>query len=482
MTLLSILLLSTLLVVLAVLFWVVTQRQREHLRHLQAVESAIVAEERRLFSFLHDLGESLSDDNKQKSMHRLIVEGALRVTDSGGGAIYLLDESHKSLVPKFYSDDCSPLVALPERIVAMAKKNPSSLLSFLRLHAVGKNVGVIGAVFTSQQPQLILNLKRDERFGTTNNPLHQATAAMLCPLSCGNRQLGVLAVTAPKDRSLFNENDFEVFRSLAEQSAFALANSLVREEVKAKQQIDAELRAASAIQRILLPETDPKVAGYGIAGQNIPARVLSGDFYDYIELGEGQLGVVIADVSGKGTAAALISAMCRSIIRCVAPGRSSPTEVLAEVNRQLYPDMREDMFVTITYLVLDPQTHTLRLARAGHTPPLVWRQAEGTVETLTARGMAVGIDKGEVFERVTHDIAVTLHSGDCLLLYTDGITEASDRKELMFGEERVERALATRVKEGPRAVLRGLISELDVFAGGQRSLDDITLIALQKMA
>jgi sigma-B regulation protein RsbU (phosphoserine phosphatase) len=482
MTLLSIILLSTLLVVLAVLFWVVTQRQRERLLHLQAVETAIVAEERRLFSFLHDLGESLSDDNKQKSMHRLIVEGALRVTDSGGGALYLLDETEKSLVPKFYSDDCSPLVPLPERIVAMAKKNPSSLLSFLRLHAVGKSGGVIGAVFTSQQPQLIVNLKRDERFGATNNPLHQATAAMLCPLSCGSRQLGVLAVTAPKDRTLFNDNDFEVFRSLAEQSAFALANAMVREEAKAKQQIDAELRAASAIQRILLPEHDPKVEGYSIAGQNIPARVLSGDFYDYIELGDGKLGVVIADVSGKGTAAALISAMCRSIIRCVATGQSSPATVLAEVNRQLYPDMREDMFVTITYLVLDPVSPTLRLARAGHTPPLVWRAHTGKVEALSAPGMAVGIDKGEVFTRISQDIELTLDAGDCLLLYTDGITEASDRKELMFGEDRVDRALANRAKDGPRAVVQGLISELDVFAGGQRSLDDITLIALQKLA
>lgn len=482
MTLLSIILLSTLLIVLAVLFWVVTQRQKERLVHLQETESSILAEERRLFTFLHDLGESLSDDSKQKSMHRLIVEGALRVTDSSGGALYLLDETQKSLVPKFYSDDCSPLVSLPERIIAMARKNPSSLLSFLRLHAVGKNVGVIGAVFTSQQPQLILNLKRDERFGTTNNPLHQATAAMLCPLSCGSRQLGVLAVTAPKDRALFNDNDFEVFRSLAEQSAFALANALVREEAKAKQQIDAELRAASAIQRILLPEHDPKVPGYSIAGQNIPARVLSGDFYDYIDLGDGKLGVVIADVSGKGTAAALISAMCRSIIRCVAPGKSSPAAVLAEVNRQLYPDMREDMFVTITYLVLDPATHSLHLARAGHTPPLVWRAAAAKVETLNAPGMAVGIDKGDVFDRIARDIELSLDPGDCLLLYTDGITEASDRKELMFGEERVERALTNRVKDGPRAVVQGLISELDVFAGGQRSLDDITLIALQKLA
>jgi sigma-B regulation protein RsbU (phosphoserine phosphatase) len=482
MTWLSTILLLTLLLALAALFLVVTRRQKVHLSLIRDKQDSILAEERRLFRFLHELGESLTQDNRRDAMHRLIVEGAQRVTDSGGGALYLVDDAQKSLVPKFYSDECSPLVALPERIVAMARQNPSSLLSFLRLHAVDKNAGVIGAVFLTQQPEVVANLRRDERFGSTNNPLHLATAAMICPLSCGNRHLGILAVTTPKDRAAFDDNDFEVFRSLAEQSAFALANAMVRQEAKAKQQIDAELRAASAIQRILLPDQDPKLAGYSIAGQNIPARILSGDFYDYIDLGDGKLGVVIADVSGKGTAAALISAMCRAVTRTIAPGMTSPAAVLARINRQLFPDIREDMFVTMAYLILDSGSGQITYARAGHTAPLIWRAASETVETLTVPGMAVGIDKGEVFERVSRDVSISLSAGDCLLLYTDGISEAADSKELMFGEDRIERALALRAAHGPRTVVQGLLQELDVFVGGQRSLDDITLIAVQKTA
>jgi sigma-B regulation protein RsbU (phosphoserine phosphatase) len=329
---------------------------------------------------------------------------------------------------------------------------------------------------------MISNLKRDDRFGSSNNPLHLPTAAMICPLSCGDRQLGILAVTTPKDRVIFNDNDFEVFRSLAEQSAYALANALVRQEAKAKQQIDAELRAASAIQRILLPDQDPKLPGYTVAGQNIPARILSGDFYDYIDLADGRLGVVIADVSGKGTAAALISAMCRAVMRTIAPQESSPAAVLSKVNRQLFPDIREDMFITMAYLVLDPSTGDVLYSRAGHTDPLVWRVATGQVESLSTPGMAVGIDKGEVFDRIARDVTIHLDPGDTLLIYTDGISEATDNKELMFGEDRVERALALRAAQGPRAIVHGLLQELDVFVGGQRSLDDITLIAVQKTA
>jgi phosphoserine phosphatase RsbU/P len=184
---LSSILLIILLFVLAGLIVVMQRRHKERLQNANEKQNAILAEERRLFAFLHDLGESLSHDSRRNAIHRLIVEGAQRVTDSGGGALYLLDESQKSLVPKFLSEECSPLVALPERIVAMAKQNPSSLLSFLRLHAVGKDVGVLGAVFTSQQPEIVANLKRDDRFGSSNNPLHLPIAAMICPISCGAR-------------------------------------------------------------------------------------------------------------------------------------------------------------------------------------------------------------------------------------------------------------------------------------------------------
>ena len=479
---LSSILLLILLIVLAGLLVVMHRRHKDRLQNAQERQNTILAEERRLFAFLHDLGESISHDSRRNAIHRLIVEGAQRVTDSGGGALYLLDEAQKCLVPKFHSDECSPLVELPERIIAMAKQNPSSLLSFLRLHAVGKDVGALGAVFTSQRAEIVANLKRDARFGKSNNPLHLPAAAMISPISCGNRHLGVLAVTSPRDRATFDENDFEVFRSLAEQSAFALANALVRQEANAKQQIDAELRAASAVQRILLPDQDPKLNGYTVAGQNIPARILSGDFYDYIELEGGRLGLVIADVSGKGTAAALISAMCRAVMRTLAPQESSPAAVLSKVNRQLFPDIREDMFITMAYLVLDPSSGEVIYSRAGHTAPLVWRAATGLVETLNTPGMAVGIDKGDVFERIARDVSIHLDPGDTLLLYTDGISEATDNKELMFGEERVERALALRAAQGPRTIVQGLLQEVDVFVAGQRSLDDITLIAVQKTA
>ncbi|MDZ4289112.1 MAG: PP2C family protein-serine/threonine phosphatase [Prosthecobacter sp.] len=474
--------LSLLLVAAAVAFGLMTRKKNQAITQILEEEKAIVEEERRMFGFLHDLGEAISREDSHSAMYRLIVEGVQRVMESTGGALYLVEPSGKSLVPRHHSDKCVPLVQLPERIASMAKSNPASLLSFLRLHSIGIGDGLLGGIFESQKVEVIEDLRKDSRLGGFVSHFHHHATAMVGPLSFGPQQLGVLAVTASRDQRTYNANDYEVFKSLVEQSAFALANALAHQAAAEKKQIEAELRSASEIQRILLPERDPDLAGFAIAGKNIPAKVLSGDYYDYIPLPDGRLGTVIADVSGKGTAAAIITAMCRSVLRSTAPSNISPAAVLGSVNRLLFPDIREDMFISMIYLNLTPGSGSLTLARAGHTLPLLWRKNTGKVESLHSGGLAVGIDKGEVFERVTKDLTFTMEDGDCLLLYTDGVNEALDMKGLEYGEERIQTTLAALAPQGPQAVVDGLIADVEKFLGGRRSHDDITLIALQKKA
>ncbi|HCN76034.1 MAG TPA: hypothetical protein DIT13_02420 [Verrucomicrobiales bacterium] len=458
----------------------VIRRRDRRITRLQREEQAIVDEEKRMFGYLHELGEAITREDTHATMHRLIVEGAMRVTESQGGALYLLDDAGKVLVPRHYSDHCPPLFDLPERIAAMAKKNAAGLLSFLRLHSLRLDEGLIGRVFKGGGAEMIEDLRKDTRQAGGGSALQGNMGVMAGALSFGPRNLGVLAVASPRGQRVFSSNDFEVFKSLVEQSAFALANVMAHQAASEKRHIEAELRAASEIQRILLPDHDPDLEGYEIAGRNIPAKVLSGDYYDFIPLGGGRHGVVIADVSGKGTAAAIISAMCRSILRGCAPLESSPAAALASVNRQLAPDIREDMFVSMLYLTFGRNDGRVTLARAGHTLPILWRRETGRIETVKSGGLAVGIDKGEVFERVTKDVEFEMRPGDCLLLYTDGINEALDAKGLEYGEQRLHNNLATLAPKGPKAVVDGFIADVEKFLGGKRSLDDITLIALQK--
>ena len=460
----------------------VARQLKAALAALRAEEEAIVAEERRMFHYLHDLGEATWRDDQQASMYRLIVEGAVRVTQSTGGALYLLDEATQRLVPRHYSDFCAPLISVPERVRQQMNENPAALLSTLRMHAVAADEGLLGDIYDRQKTELLPDLGLDARLGPKLVTSQQGVIAMIGPLSFGTRRLGVLAVTAPKEGRNYNANDFEVFNSLIEQSAFALANAAAHKDAAKNRMDQQELLNASQIQQVLLPDRDPEVPGFVIAGKNIPARTLSGDYFDYLKLPNGKFGLVIADVSGKGIGAAMITVMCRTLMRAKAPNAATPSAALAAVNRQIAPDIREDMFITMSYIVAEKDGSKLTFARAGHNAALVWRKADGRVESLHPPGLGVGIDKGDVFERVTKDLEFSMQPGDCLLLYTDGVNEAMDPKGIEFGEERVQDRLAKYAPLGPRAVIGGIISDLELFLKGRRSHDDITLIAMQKTA
>ncbi len=482
MTTVLLVLIVLLLTVGLVMLAKIARQQKHSIAELRAQEEAIVAEERRMFHYLHDLGEAIWRDDQQASMYRLIVEGAIRVTQSTGGALYLIDEGTQQLVPRHYSDFCAPLIIVPERVRQQMKDNSSTLLSTLRMQAVTLDQGLLGDIYRQQKTELVPDLGTDARLGENRIASQQNVTAMVGPLSFGTRRLGVLAVTSSKDGRSYNANDFEVFNSLIEQSAFALANAMSHQEAAKNRMDQQELLNASQIQQVLLPDRDPEVPGFIVAGRNIPARTLSGDYFDFLNLPGGKFGAVIADVSGKGLGAAMITVMCRTLMRAKAATATSPSAVLAAVNRQIAPDIREDMFITMCYVVVDKDSSKLTLSRAGHNAALLWRKATGKVEAIHPPGLGVGIDKGAVFERVTKDESFEMQPGDCLLLYTDGVNEAMNPKGIEFGEERVQEELAKHAPHGPKAVIGGIIADLEHFLKGRRSHDDITLIAMQKTA
>jgi sigma-B regulation protein RsbU (phosphoserine phosphatase) len=190
--------------------------------------------------------------------------------------------------------------------------------------------------------------------------------------------------------------------------------------------------------------------------------------------------VAIADVSGKGVPASLIMAICRSVLRSQAPQNLSPAEVLKAVNRQLYPDIKEDMFISMAYLVVDHSVGSITLARAGHDAPLLYRRAQQTVELIKPPGMVVGIDSGSVFDRITNDFAIRLEQDDCLVLYTDGVTEALDAEGFEFGIDRMIQSVRASAAHGASAIITRLIDDVRNFVGAHPQNDDITLITIRK--
>jgi len=308
-------------------------------------------------------------------------------------------------------------------------------------------------------------------------------SVMIAPLSYGTKRLGVLAVARPGAGHTFTAHDFDVFRSLAEQSAFAIGNSMIHQEAMEKRRIEDELARASEIQRILLPSRPPEFPGFTLAGACQPAKVVSGDYYDFIRLDDSHLGVVIADVSGKGVPASLVMATCRGLMRVSAEQQMSPIAVLQRVNRLLFADIREDMFVSLAYCVLNNSTGDVTMVRAGHDPPLLFHRADGTIEPLKPPGLALGIDKGPVFDRATREFTFRMVTGDRLLLYTDGVTEAVDAKGRdEFGNDRLADFFCRDAAAGtaPQPLLASIQHALSDFTKGARQHDDVTLVAIER--
>ncbi len=455
--------------------------QRREIANLKRNVEAVQQEEHRVFDFLHGLGEAFSEKLKNDDLYRLIVSGAVKILDAHGGALYLADKTNTCLVAIYISEGCPPLATVPAHILEQASITPIALESYLRLHAVERGQGLLGEVWATERPMLLPETEGDRRLEFLSNPSVKSESAMIAPLIYGSQNLGVLAVANGPIGRKFSKSDFEVFRAITEQSAFALYNAFIYAEVGEKKRLDNDLQTAKEIQSILLPSDSPKIEGFDISGCTLPARLVSGDYYDYIRIDDQRTGFVIADVSGKGVPASLIMAMCRSVLRSQSIGNASPSDVLSKVNRQLYPDIKEDMFISMAYVILDHASQTLQLCRAGHDAPLLYRASDQSVTKLNPKGMAIGIDSGDVFNRVIGDFSVSLEKGDCLLLYTDGVTEAVDRKGFEFGLKRMTQSLQSSAMEGSAAVIRRLTGELRDFVGDQPQYDDVTLVAICKL-
>jgi sigma-B regulation protein RsbU (phosphoserine phosphatase) len=461
--------------------WVFTGLwQARRIRQLERSKEEIQVEETLVFDFLHGLGEAFTETIRPNDLHRLIVEGATRILDAHGGALYMADRTGKKLAPAFISKGCLPVVEVPPHILQQAASTPVALESFLRLHTIAMGDGVIGRVWQTGQPICLnefseapeLAKLRDSSFGTCS--------VMVAPLLYGKQNMGILALGNGPKGAPFSQSDFVVFKSIAEQSAFALYNAIIYSEANEKKRLDHDLQIARDIQRVLLPDEPPVINGFEITGINIPAKQVSGDYFDYIRVDDKRLGVAIADVSGKGVPASLIMAICRSTLRSQAVGNPSPADVLSKVNRQLYPDIKEDMFISMAYVVLDHAHGGVTMARAGHDAPVLYKHATQEITRLKPPGMVVGIDSGNVFDRLTGDFAVPLERGDCLVLYTDGVTEALDSNGDEFGVERMVQGVRASAGDGAPAIVTRVIDDVRNFVGSQPQNDDITLIAIRK--
>ncbi|MBA3422010.1 MAG: SpoIIE family protein phosphatase [Thermoleophilaceae bacterium] len=340
---------------------------------------------------------------------------------------------------------------------------------------IAPNDPIIGLFESAEGPVDLDGLELDS---PALEQLRAAGIKLAVPLVSQGELIGVLNLGPRLSEQDYSSDDRKLLANLAAQAAPAVrVGQLVREqeaEARSRERIEQELAVAQLIQQNFLPKQLPDLPGWQVAAFYRPAREVGGDFYDFIELGEGRLGIVIGDVTDKGVPAAMVMAATRSVLRASAQRLEAPGEVLARVNDQLCPDMPDKMFVTCFYAVLERESGRLRFANAGHDVPYLGTPA-GEVEELRARGMPLGLMPGMIYE----EKEATLGPGDTALLYSDGLAEAHDPEREMFGFPRVKGLTGSR--QTGHDLIDSLLTELDRFTGpGWEQEDDITLVTLSR--
>jgi sigma-B regulation protein RsbU (phosphoserine phosphatase) len=300
---------------------------------------------------------------------------------------------------------------------------------------------------------------------------YRTKSMIAVPLKVGERITGVAQVINRLDDRPFDADDLDLFLALCSMAAIAIENARMHRSLMEKQRLVKDLEFARTIQESFLPQKTPEVSGYAFSSHYTPAQEVGGDFYDFIPLDRDRIGIAVGDVSGKGVPAALFMARLGSDLRTLAFTETGAASVLTRLNEVLAERSRRGMFATLLYLELDVKRGTATMVNAGHLPPVV-KRADKRVEKLAgAGGPPLGIVPGMRFGQET----VTLGPGDIVVLYTDGIIEAMNGKEELYGPERFE-TVVSRAPDDPAAVQSAVLDSVNRFTGLTPQHDDLTLV------
>jgi sigma-B regulation protein RsbU (phosphoserine phosphatase) len=326
---------------------------------------------------------------------------------------------------------------------------------------IGKE-GMVGYAASTGQMRYAPDVRKDEYYiGCEESTLSE----VVIPLHVGQRLVGVFTASHP-ELDAFPRQQLRLLQALCDHVAVAVHNARRFQSERAEREtMSREAQEARLMQQALLPKSSPYIPGFVISGLSIPAGAVGGDWYDFIPFPDGRWGLVLADVSGKGTAAALLMSATRGMLRSLAEACSTPGEVLTRLNGLLVEDFPVGRFVTLVYAVLDPATHSLTFANAGHLHPLFIDDA-GIKFVDTERGLPLGLSCGDYSETT-----VSLSPGSRLVFYSDGITEAVNEDEEEYGLDRLARHVSN---QGTSAV--SIVDDVRAFANGAGFRDDATVV------
>jgi sigma-B regulation protein RsbU (phosphoserine phosphatase) len=369
-------------------------------------------------------------------------------------------------------------------VMMREEKSPELKVAVARLRNRVGEVGeirisrsVIDEVVTNGKSVLTSDAQADPRFAGGTVMLQGVRSVLAVPLGVGANVFGIVYADSPLAEGRFTEDHLKVLTTLASVAAIRVENARLTEEQMERERLEREQQVASEIQQRFLPASAPIVAGYELQGISFPCYEVGGDYYDFIHREDGKLVVALGDVSGKGTAAALLMSCLHAAIHAQADIHNSLAKTIGAVNRYLVESIPANRFVTLFYAELDPKNGALAFLNAGHNPPLIVHQG-GTMEQLAAGGLPLGIMPNADFR----EGRTQLHYGDVLVIYSDGVSEATNPAGEEFGPTRLYEVVARNLDASAGGIRDRIESALTKFCQGTPAADDITLVICKRLA
>ena len=332
--------------------------------------------------------------------------------------------------------------------------------------------GIIGHVALTGEPYTSPDVRNDPRYFNAREETH---SEMVAPIISNDEVIGVFDLESDR-LNAYADDDLQVLLLLASQVAIIIEKVMLHEQLIEKKRLEGQLEVAREVQLELLPANDPKLEGFDIAAYNYSTEEVSGDYYDWVSIYEDQIGLVIADVSGKGVPAALLMAFLRASLRAAIHIGYAPHISMSKVNYLLWESIERNQFVTAFYGVIDASNRTLAYTNAGHNPPLLM-EADGKVHFMERGGLPLGMFRNTRY----YEYYQSIETGQILVLYTDGVTEAQNPQGEEYGRNRLEKAVVANRHRSAREMISAIQQEVNVWTEGLGATDDMTFFIIKAL-
>jgi serine phosphatase RsbU (regulator of sigma subunit) len=408
----------------------------------------------RRFQFLNDLGGVINQTFDESALLAFVLDRLLTLLPQADRSFIMLwNEDAGQLVPtaaRTRSGDAPPEVAVSRTL--------------------------LDDVVQKREAILVIDSSSNRRYADRESIVNLRMRSAICvPMIFHDEIYGVIQVDSTASAAPFKKADMSLLLGIAAQVGMSLAYATLHAKVVERELLEQDMALAQRIQRQFLPGRTPDIEGYSFAAHYSPALAIGGDLYDFLDLPDENIGIVVGDASGKGVSAALYAAKLSSDVRYLSAGQIEPARILHQANEVLSTGSQEGMFATLALIILDLQRSRMVVSSAGHLLPFV-RDARGQVQTVGHAGDApMGLSERSTFQQHTY----RLEPADSVVLYTDGVTEASNADDEIFGEERLVEAI--RQSDGSaEGLLQSILLAVKRFAGDTPQSDDLTVLCFRR--